>query len=171
MSKLQNALILLLIVAGVTALTSGGYRDYGPYLVPAEQADAPTPTIAPTPTPTPMPEPAPEPEPTPHSPVEGYAAQALGTLQIYGYNPYDAKQVGKRVADGITASGEPAIPGETCAMSRDVPFGTLIYIDGLGTYRVNDRGVGKGVVDIAAATNAECYKITRKAQVWILEGY
>jgi hypothetical protein len=93
----------------------------------------------------------------------------LGTYQIYGYNPLDPSQVGKGVADGVTASGEQAIPGETCAMSRDVPYGTMVYVEGLGVYRVNDRGVGRGVVDIAAATDAECYAITRKARVWILE--
>jgi 3D (Asp-Asp-Asp) domain-containing protein len=94
--------------------------------------------------------------------------ELLGTYQIFGYNPYDPDQVGKKVADGITKSGELAVPGETCAMYRDVPFGTMVYIEGLGTYRVNDRGVGSGKVDIAAATNAECYEITRRARVWVL---
>lgn len=95
--------------------------------------------------------------------------QLIGKLQIYGYNPHSAAQTGKSAADGITASGEKAVPGETCAMSRDVPFGTMVYVEGLGVYRVNDRGVGRGIVDIAAATDAECYQITRKANVWLLD--
>jgi 3D (Asp-Asp-Asp) domain-containing protein len=93
----------------------------------------------------------------------------LGDMQIYGYNPYDPKQVGKAVADGVTASGEPAIPGETCAMSADVPFGTRIYIDSLGYFTVNDRGVGPDVVDVAMATDKECYAITRRANVYIVK--
>jgi 3D (Asp-Asp-Asp) domain-containing protein len=91
-----------------------------------------------------------------------------GVYQIYGYNPFSARQTGKKKADGITSSGEMAVPGETCAMSEEVPYGTMVYIEGLGVYRVNDRGVGTCTVDIAAATDEECFKITRKARVWIL---
>jgi hypothetical protein len=132
-----------------------------PELTPAME----TPTgwdTAQTATPTPMPEPIADDN-------AGEHGELLGTLQIYGYNPYDPRQVGKRAADGITASGEPAEPGKTCAMSGEVPFGAVVYVEGLGAYRVNDRGVGEGIVDIAAATDAECYAITRKARVWLME--
>lgn len=42
--------------------------------------------------------------------------------------------------DGITASGEKATEGITVAMDKSMPFGTKIYIDGVGERIVQDRG-------------------------------
>ena len=42
--------------------------------------------------------------------------------------------------DGITASGEKAVEGVTVAMHKSIPFGTKIYIDGVGERIVQDRG-------------------------------
>ena len=42
--------------------------------------------------------------------------------------------------DGITASGEKAMQGVTVAMNKSIPFGTKIYIDGVGERIVQDRG-------------------------------
>lgn len=42
--------------------------------------------------------------------------------------------------DGITASGEKAIQGVTVAMDKSIPFGTKVYIDGVGERIVQDRG-------------------------------
>ena len=49
-----------------------------------------------------------------------------------------AKCCGK--SDGITASGVKAIEGITVAMNKSIPFGTKIYIDGVGERIVQDRG-------------------------------
>lgn len=43
-------------------------------------------------------------------------------------------------SDGITASGEKATEGVTVAMDKSMPFGTKIYIDGVGERIVQDRG-------------------------------
>ena len=43
-------------------------------------------------------------------------------------------------SDGITASGEKATEGVTAAMDKSMPFGTKIYIDGVGERIVQDRG-------------------------------
>lgn len=42
--------------------------------------------------------------------------------------------------DGITASGVKAVEGVTVAMDKRIPFGTKIYIDGVGERIVQDRG-------------------------------
>ena len=42
--------------------------------------------------------------------------------------------------DGITASGEKATEGVTVAMDKSMPFGTKVYIDGVGERIVQDRG-------------------------------
>ena len=43
-------------------------------------------------------------------------------------------------SDGITASGVKATEGVTVAMNKSIPFGTKIYIDGVGERIVQDRG-------------------------------
>jgi hypothetical protein len=75
MKLLQCTGVILLMAISVLALARGGYRDYGPHVIPiAEPADTatvtpepepePEPTITPTPTvtdtPAPMPTPAPD---------------------------------------------------------------------------------------------------------------
>lgn len=42
--------------------------------------------------------------------------------------------------DGITASGVKAVEGVTVATDKSIPFGTKIYIDGVGERIVQDRG-------------------------------
>ena len=42
-------------------------------------------------------------------------------------------------ADGITASGVPAV-GRICAAPPEYPFGTVLDIEGYGEYVVRDRG-------------------------------
>lgn len=42
-------------------------------------------------------------------------------------------------ADGITASGKPAVQGVTIAASRSIPFGTKLNIEGVGVRVVQDR--------------------------------
>lgn len=44
------------------------------------------------------------------------------------------------VQTGITASGTYATEGRTIAAPRDIPFGSEVYIEGMGTYIVEDRG-------------------------------
>ena len=60
-----------------------------------------------------------------------------GVYKITAYCPCK-KCCGK--SDGITASGEKAVEGITVAMDKSIPFGTKIYIDGVGERIVQDRG-------------------------------
>lgn len=41
--------------------------------------------------------------------------------------------------DGITASGVPAV-GRICAAPPEYPFGTRLWVEGMGEYVVEDRG-------------------------------
>ena len=90
-----------------------------------------------------------------------------GIYKITGYVPTCSHCCGK--SDGITASGEVAEVGKTVAM-KGYPFGTRIYIEGLGYYTVQDRGVGKGVIDVACANHNDCYAITGWYHAYLVEG-
>ena len=89
----------------------------------------------------------------------------LGCYRITGYCPYCFHCCGK--TDGVTASGKNAVIGETVAMAG-MPFGTRVYISGMGFYTVHDRGVGYGVVDIACSSDAACYSVTGYRDVYIV---
>lgn len=59
------------------------------------------------------------------------------TMTITAYCPC-RKCCGK--TDGITASNIKAVEGVTVAMDKSIPFGTKVYIDGVGERIVQDRG-------------------------------
>ena len=64
----------------------------------------------------------------------------------------------------ITASGAPVVPGVTVAAGKDLPFGTELYIRGIGKRVVQDRGaaIGRGRLDIAVQTQAEAFQFGRR---------
>ena len=51
-------------------------------------------------------------------------------------------------ANGYTASGTLATEGRTIATGERFPFGTRLYIDGLGYFTVEDRGVDDNCIDV-----------------------
>ena len=57
-------------------------------------------------------------------------------------------------SSGYTANGSLATPNWTVATGEDIPFGTLLSIDGQ-IYQVQDRGVWPGYVDIFCATHEQ----------------
>ena len=78
--------------------------------------------------------------------------QDLGTWTITAY-----------CNDGQSASGSPNVVGKTCACNC-LPFGSVIEIEGMGTWTVTDRGASSGQwawhnsnwADIYLANNSEC---------------
>lgn len=84
----------------------------------------------------------------------------LGQYRITGYDPYCAHCCGK--TNGITASGTQATVGRTVGIrSGDLPYGTKVYIEGYGTYVIEDcGGVKSNHIDIAASSHDECYTLT-----------
>lgn len=105
-----------------------------------------------------------EPEVEPNSPTLTY----LGRYRITGYCTC-SKCCGK--SDGITASGTTATVGRTCAAGKDLPFGTVLYIDGIGYRTVEDRGggVNGGHIDVLCNDHPECYSITGWYDVYVVE--
>lgn len=93
----------------------------------------------------------------------------IGNFYITGYDPFCGHCCGKAHPDGVTASGAVAEYDHTVAMCKDYPFGTQIYIDGLGYYTVEDRGVGRGCVDVACDGHAACYAVTSHRDVYLVE--
>lgn len=100
--------------------------------------------------------------------AEEPAMRYLGKCKITGYDTC-AKCCGK--VDDITASGAIATVGKTCAAPKDIPFGTKLYIDGIGERIVEDMGgFGENVIDVLCKDHSDCYAITGYYDVYIMEG-
>ena len=90
----------------------------------------------------------------------------MGNWRITGYDPHCAHCCGK--TNGITASGNQAEFG-TSAGCNNLPLGTIIYIEGYGTYRIDDRGgMSTNHIDIAAPSHDVCYQLTGHANVYVV---
>lgn len=71
----------------------------------------------------------------------------------------------------VTASGEELVPGETAAAGPNVPFGTRIYVEGLGWYTVQDRGSGVGPndIDLSVDSRAEAIEFGQQRRLVIFQ--
>lgn len=71
----------------------------------------------------------------------------------------------------LTASGDKVVPGETAAAGPNIPFGTRIYVEGMGWRTVNDRGsaIGANDIDLAAETKEESIKFGKQQRLVILK--
>lgn len=99
-------------------------------------------------------------------PPEDTVMTYLGQYYITGYD-ICVSCCGK--TDGITASGAQAEVGRTVA-ANDLPFGTRLYIDGIGERVVEDRGgMSSNVIDVLCIDHPECYSITGTYDVYIIE--
>jgi len=83
------------------------------------------------------------------------------------YAPLDPKAKEGMCYEGdprITASGAPVVPGVTVAAGKELPFGTELYIHGIGKRVVQDRGaaISRGHIDIAVNTQAEAFQFGRR---------
>lgn len=92
--------------------------------------------------------PVPEiPEDEPAEPVIEETAEPemeyIGDYRVTAYAFYEGN--GENYA---TAGGYEPVPYWTCATTSEFPFGTILYIEGLGYVEVQDRGgFGPGIID------------------------
>lgn len=102
-----------------------------------------------------------EPEPEP-------ILRYLGEYKITGYD-ICVSCCGS--TKGITASGTTATVGRTCAAPKDIPFGTRLWIEGIGERVVEDRGgaVNGKKIDVLCADHPACCAITGTYEVYIIE--
>ena len=97
-------------------------------------------------------------------------SRAAETYTITAYCPC-VKCCGK--TNGITASGEKATEGVTVAMDKSMPFGTKIYIDGVGERIVQDRGgaIKGNRIDLYFDSHQEALNFGRQIkEVTIMKG-
>ena len=91
-----------------------------------------------------------------------------------GYAPLDKNaRVGMCYSGDpkVTASGQPTKPGITVAAPKHIPFGTWLYIEGIGFRKVEDRGgrIKKNKIDICFQTRKEAMEWgRRKVKVYII---
>ena len=84
-----------------------------------------------------------------------------------GYAPLDPKAVRGVCYSGnpkITASGVLTTPGVSVATSKEIPFGTWLWITGVGFRRVDDRGgkIKGNKIDICFHTKKEALEWGKK---------
>lgn len=91
----------------------------------------------------------------------------VGRFYVTGYD-LCVRCCGK--VDGITASGEQAEVGITCAAGKRFPFGTRLFIDGIGERVVQDRGGGihNANIDVLCNNHDECHALTGWYDVWVI---
>lgn len=90
--------------------------------------------------------------------------QSTGTTLTFEATAY--------AGDTITATGTTPVVGRTIAVDpKVIPYGTQVYIEGMGTYTAEDCGgaVKGNIIDIFMATEEECRAWGRRnVQVQIL---
>ena len=104
--------------------------------------------------------------------AEGYQ---IYSFEMTAYAPLDTRAQEGVCYSGnkyVTASGKRTTPCISVAMDKSIPFGTWIYIFGIGLRRVDDRGgniVGRRI-DLCVNTQKEAFRIGRRnVLVWILD--
>lgn len=96
------------------------------------------------------------------------------TKEITYYAPLDPNAVPGMCYSGNpyqTASGARTAIGTTVAAGPDIPFGTKVYIKGIGWRIVQDRGgaVGNNALDVAVMSREEALRRGREERVVIIE--
>ena len=88
--------------------------------------------------------------------------EAFAYLGCFWITGYDVCLDCCEKLDGITASGTVATVGVTVAADDSLPFGTVLWIDGIGERVVEDRGGGIDGqhIDVLCEDHEACYAVT-----------
>mgnify|MGYP001064786715 CR=1 FL=1 len=105
--------------------------------------------------------------------LETFDISAAETYTLTAYAPLDPKAVHGLDYIGdptITASGQAPVPNETVAAYKNIPFGTRVWIEGVGVRTVNDRGgaIKRGRLDLCMATRDEAIAFGRQTKKVII---
>lgn len=92
--------------------------------------------------------------------LELFSDATIGDFEVTAYAPLDPNAMPGMCYSGdpnVTASGAPPVPYVTAAAGPSVPFGSRVYIEGLGWRTVNDRGgrIGDRQLDVVVESNRE----------------
>jgi 3D (Asp-Asp-Asp) domain-containing protein len=95
-----------------------------------------------------------------------HAAPAAQECQQYVVTSYAAAEYPGWTADGSTTTWGAINRGEPiAAASFNVPFGSTVWVEGLGSYRVADRGqLGARHIDVLVPTRGEALEIGRSVR-------
>ena len=93
----------------------------------------------------------------------------IDEAELSFYAPLDSAAVEGMCYSGdpnITKSGARVEVGLTAAAGPDIPFGTLVMVEGLGVYEVQDRGgmIGRGKLDLTVETKKEALSLGRQVR-------
>ena len=99
--------------------------------------------------------------------LETFDMAKADTYTLTAYAPLDPSAVYGLDYIGdptITASGQAPVPNETVAADKSIPFGTRVWIEGVGVRTVNDRGgaIKRGRLDLCMATRDEAIAFGRQ---------
>ena len=101
------------------------------------------------------------------SELEKKNSSFLGEFNVSFYTPTDGS------VEGITATGNPAIPYHTVAVDPNViPLGTKLYIENFGEVIADDTGgaIKGNKLDYCVSTVSEAYSYgVQTLKVWIVE--
>ena len=69
-----------------------------------------------------------------------------------------------------TSTGSPIIAGRTAAIAKGtLPYGTVVYIEGVGERVIEDCGIREGYIDVAVEDKQTAFNLgVFKAKVWIV---
>lgn len=83
---------------------------------------------------------------------------------ISAYTNSRVRKTSRHADYGRTASGRIAMPNRTIAADKHIPFGTVVYIEGMGYFTVEDRGkaIKGNKIDVFMSDMREAKKFGRQ---------
>lgn len=94
------------------------------------------------------------------------AMEYCGDYRVTAYAYYEGGE-----ENYYTASGATPVPYYTVATGEEFPFGTVLYIEGIGYVEVQDRGgFGEGIIDLHIGDTPMSEFEDRTRAVYIVRG-